>query len=115
MSEKKESLDHCSCFVYTSGYGSSVHYYICPRCSDRGFYRSSMTRAERLARERKEHITSVQAYKYMLKTEAPTDANEEFRALLRSSIAADIRKIREISKEIGPIRPVISSNQNDHE
>ncbi len=110
----KESLTPCTCSISTSGYGSSVHYHVCPRCE---YYRSSMTRVERLTRERSELINGVRIYLDILKTEPSSheEAEAEFRARLRLRIGKDVRKIREISRQIGPVRPVVSDNSENHE
>ena len=76
-----------------------------------------MTRVERLAREREEHINSVRIYTDMLAAQSSfgesfIGEDETFRASLRETIAADVQKIREISREIGPVRPLHSDKKH---
>lgn len=141
MSEKRnESLESCSCSIFTTGYGSSAHYIICARCAGRGYpegrvidgacddpmhpgrrlYRSSMTRRERLNREREDLINTVQVHTDILGMESSLEgsfleAEEKFHAFLRESIGVNVRKIREISRKIGPVRPVITNNKKHYD
>lgn len=132
----REKIHSCDCSISTSGYGSSSHYFICSACAGEGFpkgrfldyygngpqdvarqlYRSSMTRVERLTLERSEHINGATAYLHLLTDETFTDGQpEETTQLFRELLKREVNKIRAISKEIGPVRPLVKTNSEDHE
>ncbi len=129
MEQRKVSLEKCSCSFFTSGYGSSLHYIICARCAGqesvvdgacndpfhpgRSLYRSSMTRKERLSLEREEGIAGVQIYLNLLTDETFSDGTpEETTKLFRDLLKREVEKVRAISKEIGPVRPVTRNIRN---
>lgn len=126
----------CRCSISTSGYGSSSHYFICSACSGDGYregrtldyfgnepqayarqlYRSSMTRVERLTRERIEHINGARAYLLLLTDETFSRGNtDESTQLFRELLKREVEKVRAISKEIGPVRPVLGTNSKRHD